>query len=368
MPPAPPDPAPPDAPHANQAAGSTQDLTRLILAILFLSALIGVSVWIVLPFLPSILWAATLVIATWPVLDRLERVLWRRRGLAVAAMTLGLLVLLVLPLWLAVDVVVKNAPLIVRWGEYALTMDFPPPPAWLAGLPLVGESAAEFWQNIGKAGWQDILQRAKPYAGQATSWFVSAAGSVGMMLVQLLLTIAVAVILYARGETAAAMVLRFGERLAGDRGRESVVLAAQAIRGVALGVVVTALVQSAVGGVGLAIAGVPFATVLFALMFLLCIAQLGPTLVLLPAVIWMYASGSFTLATVLLAFSLVAVTLDNVLRPLLIRLGADLPLLLILAGVIGGLIAFGLIGIFLGPTILAVGYTLLRSWMAEGEG
>jgi len=173
--------------------------------------------------------------------------------------------------------------------------------------------------------------------------------------------------MYAKGEEAAAMAIRFGRRLAGPRGEESVILAAQAIRGVALGVVVTALVQSAVGGIGLAIAGVPFAAVLTALMFMLCIAQLGPGLVLVPAVIWMYYSSDATLATVLLVFTLVAVTLDNFLRPILIRMGADLPLLLILAGVIGGLIAFGLIGIFLGPTILAVGYTLLRAWIADGE-
>jgi predicted PurR-regulated permease PerM len=343
-----------------------QDLTRLILAILFLGGLIGVSLWIMLPFLPAIVWATTLVIATWPLFRRLEAYLWNRRGLAVAAMTLVLLVLVVVPLWLAIDVVIKNAGRIASWGEYVVTMDFPPPPAWIAGLPLVGDTAAEFWAGIGQSGWKEVLERVRPYAGQATQWFVAAAGSFGLMLVQLLLTIAVSVILYANGEQAAALCVRFGGRLAGERGRQSAVLAAQAIRGVALGVVVTALVQSGVGGIGLAIAGVPFAAVLCALMFLLCLAQLGPGLVLIPAVVWMYMSSDATMATVLLVFSVVAMTLDNFLRPVLIRMGADLPLLLILAGVIGGLVAFGLIGIFLGPTVLAVGYTLLRAWIDDG--
>jgi predicted PurR-regulated permease PerM len=130
---------------------------------------------------------------------------------------------------------------------------------------------------------------------------------------------------------------------------------------------VTALAQSVLGGIGLAVAGVPFATVLTALMFILCLAQLGPAPVLIPAVIWMYYAGPALWATVLLVFTLVAMTMDNFLRPVLIRRGADLPLLLILAGVIGGLVAIGLLGIFIGPTVLAIAYTLVNAWMAEDE-
>jgi predicted PurR-regulated permease PerM len=106
---------------------------------------------------------------------------------------------------------------------------------------------------------------------------------------------------------------------------------------------------------------------LSAVILMLCIAQVGPALVLIPAVIWMYYSSDAFSATVLLIFSVVAIAIDNFIRPILIRRGADLPILLILAGVIGGLIAFGLIGIFIGPTVLAVGYTLLDAWIKEGE-
>ena len=204
-----------------------------------------------------------------------------------------------------------------------------------------------------------------PYAGALSVWFVSALGSVGEMFVQFLLTVAIAAVMYASGERAAAMVIRFGRRLAGDRGEFAVRLAGQAIRSVALGVVVTAVAQSVLGGIGLAVAGVPFASLLTALMFILCLAQIGPGLVLIPAVIWMYYAGDALWATVLLVFTIIAGTMDNFLRPILIRKGADLPLLLILAGVIGGLIATGLLGIFIGPTVLAVGYTLLNAWMDE---
>ncbi|MBE0549830.1 MAG: AI-2E family transporter, partial [Rubrivivax sp.] len=140
-----------------------------------------------------------------------------------------------------------------------------------------------------------------------------------------------------------------------------------AIRGVALGVGVTALVQALLGGIGVAAAGVPVAGLLTAVMFMLCIAQLGPLLVLVPAVIWVLWSGDTGWGIALGIWSAMVATIDNVIRPLLIRLGADLPLLLIFAGVIGGLFAIGLLGIFVGPVVLAVAYKLLQAWVDDGD-
>src|SRR5215471_11257597 len=133
---------------------------------------------------------------------------------------------------------------------------------------------------------RDLAPKLTPYAGELTRWFASAAGSLGAMIVQLLLIVAIAGVLYSRGEQAAAISIRFGRRLSGDQGEMVVRLAGQAIRAVALGVVVTAIAQSVLGGIGLAVAGVPFAALLAALMFLLCLAQIGPALVLIPAVVW----------------------------------------------------------------------------------
>ncbi len=137
-------------------------------------------------------------------------------------------------------------------------------------------------------------------------------------------------------------------------------LAAQAIRGVALGVVVTALLQTILGGIGVAIAGVPFAAVLTAIMFMLCIAQLGPILVLIGATVWVWMHSGAVAGTVMLIYSLAVGLMDNFVRPVLIKRGADLPLLLIFTGVVGGLVSLGLIGIFVGPVLLAVTYTLLN--------
>jgi predicted PurR-regulated permease PerM len=142
-------------------------------------------------------------------------------------------------------------------------------------------------------------------------------------------------------------------------------LAGNAVRGVALGVVVTALAQALLGGLGLWVAEVPGAGLWTAVMLLLAVAQVGPLPVLLGGVGWLFWSDQTGAAIGLLVWSVGVGLLDNVLRPWLIRKGADLPLLLIFAGVIGGLLAFGLIGIFVGPIVLAVTYTLLGSWMAE---
>jgi predicted PurR-regulated permease PerM len=188
------------------------------------------------------------------------------------------------------------------------------------------------------------------------------------VLVQFIVTVVMCAVLYSGGESWAAWVRRFSRRLAGERGDRVTVLAGQAIRGVALGVVVTAVLQSVLGGIGLAIAGVPFAPVLTAVMFVFCIAQLGPILVLLAATAWVYATVGTGWGTFMLVWSLVVGLMDNFVRPALIKRGADLPFLLIFSGVVGGLMAFGLVGIFVGPVVLAVAYTLLDDWISEEKG
>ncbi|TXR47097.1 AI-2E family transporter YdiK [Phyllobacterium endophyticum] len=344
-----------------------QDVTRVTLAVLFIGGLLLSSAWVLLPFLPAIIWALTLVIATWPLMIWTERHAGNRRSVAVLVMTIVLLLVLILPLWLAITMIVDNVGTIKGLIQSALTFRLPAAPEWLDRVPVVGARISETWTKMASASIHELAPTLDPYAGAAAQWFLSTAGSLGGMFLHFLLTTAIAAVMYAHGELGAATAIRFGRRLAGDRGEMVVRLAGQAIRGVALGVVVTAVAQSALGGIGLLIVGIPFASVLTAVMFILCLIQIGPGLVLIPAVIWMYYSGEVIWATVLLAFTLVAATMDGFLRPYLIRKGADLPLLLIFAGVIGGLVAFGMLGIFVGPTLLATAYTLLQAWMAETD-
>ena len=340
-----------------------RDLTRTVFAVLFIAGLIGASFWILQPFLVAIVWATMIVVATWPVMLALQARLWGRRGLAVTAMTLALLSVLIVPFSLAIGTIVTKSDEIVGWAKSLATLKMPPTPTWVGNLPLIGSKAAQTWDTLAAAGAGGLAAQAAPYLSSATRWFVAQVGSFGLVLLQFVLTVVISAILYQRGENAAAGVRSFAHRLAGARGENAVYLAGQAIRGVALGVVVTALAQAVLGGIGLAIAGVPFPAILTAVMFMLNIAQLGPILVLVPSVVWLYWSGSSGWGTFLLVWTIVVGTMDNFLRPILIKRGADLPLLLIFAGVIGGLMAFGLIGIFVGPVVLAVAYTLLQGWV-----
>jgi predicted PurR-regulated permease PerM len=344
-----------------------RELTGILLGVIFLGALIIASFWILRPFLAAAIWATMIVVATWPVMLWFQARLWRRRWLAVAAMTLILVLVFVVPLTLAIATIVMNADEIVDRLKSIAGFRMPTPPGWVADLPVVGAKVVVAWEQAAASGVEGLLAKLIPYAGSVTKWFVAEAGNVGFLFVQFLLTLVLAALMYAGGEAAALAVGRFGRRLAGERGENAVQLAGLAIRSVALGVVVTAVVQATLGGIGLSIAGVPFAGLLTALMLFLCIAQVGPSPVLVPAVIWLYWSGETAWGTVLLVWSLIVVTMDNFLRPMLIKRGADLPLLLIFAGVIGGLLAFGLVGIFVGPVVLAVAYTLLQAWIDDGK-
>ncbi len=344
-----------------------RDLTRTVLAVLFIVGLIGASLWIVRPFLGMIIWATMIVVATWPAMLAIQRRLWGKRALAITVMSLALLSVLVVPLSLAIATIVANADTMAGWAKSLTNFQMPPPPAWLASLPVIGPKLANAWGQVAATRVEELAARLAPYAGNAVRWFVAQVGSVGILVFQFIFIVVFSAILYARGERTAEAVVRFARRLAGANGENAVYLAGQAIRSVALGVVVTALLQSFVGGVGLAIAGVPFAAVLTAVMFMLGLAQLGPVLVLAPAVAWLYWGGSSGWATLLLVWTLPVAALDNVLRPILIRRGADLPFLLIFGGVVGGLISFGLIGIFVGPVVLAVAFTLLDAWVKREE-
>jgi len=340
------------------------DLTRTVFAVLLMLILISAAFYVLRPFLLPMIWAMTIVVATWPLLLTLQARL-RRRGLAVAAMTAAILLVFVVPLLLMVQTLVEHADTIVGWMGSLSTATIPPPPDWVARIPLAGAKLARYWTDVAAAGTPELADRLAPYASYAAQWLAGMAGSVGLVGIQFLLTIIITVILYSRGEAARDALIQFGRRLAGDRGEHAVLLAGQAIRAVALGVVVTALVQTALAGIGLGVAGVPFAGLLTAVILLLCIAQIGPLIVLLPAVVWLFWHDQTVSGSVLLVWSLFVGLLDNVLRAVLIRRGANLPLLLIFAGVIGGLIAFGIVGLFVGPVVLAIAYTLLKQWVEE---
>ena len=345
---------------------ASRDITHMILSVLFIGGLIVSSFWILRPFLISLVWASVIVVATWPAFERLEILLAGRRSFAVAIMALTILLMIIVPITLAVATIVGNAGNITAQVKSLSTMALSAPPDWVGGIPLVGSKIAERWSEFASLSPDERVAPMLPHVRAVLQWFMAKAGSVGITMLYFFLTVIVATILYAKGQIVRKGILSFARRLAGQQGEDVAILAAKAVRGVVLGVVVTALIQAAIGSIGLFVTGVPAAALLTAVMLILCLAQLGPLLVLIPSTVWLYWSGHPAWGTMLLVISLVASAMDNIIRPFLIRKGADLPLLLIFSGVIGGLVAFGIIGLFIGPVILAVTYTLLKVWVAGG--
>lgn len=352
---------------SENAAALSWDVTRILLAVVSIGGLIAATFWVLRPFLPALIWATMIVVATWPVMRAVQARLGNRRGLAVVVMTAAMLVVVVAPLAIGIVVVVQHAADVVEWSKSLSASVAAGPPAWLSDLPLVGKRIATEWEKIASARPEELAAQVRPYVADVGRWVVGRAGGLSILLIQLVLTVGISAMLYARGELVAAGVRAFARRLAGDSGEEVVLLSAQAVRAVALGIVVTAVVQSAIGGVGLAITGVPYAMLLTAVMFLLAVAQIGAGPILFGAVIWLYWKDETLWAVVMLGWSLITMSLDNVLRPILIKRGADLPLVLIFAGVLGGLLAFGIIGLFVGPVVLAVTYTLLVAWVTDRD-
>ena len=351
----------------NKTVPGSYDITRVTFAVLFIGGIIAASFWVFKPFLTSFIWATIIVIATWPVLLKLQGWLWNKRGLAVTAMTVLLLLVLVVPLTLAIVAIIDGADKISDLIKSVGAFTVPPMPEWVGKIPVVGKNIAERWQQIAALPPDELSARLTPYAKNALGWFLAKAGSFGMMILQFLLTVIISAILYATGETAASGVRSFARRLAGAKGDETAVLAGMSVRGVALGVVLTAIIQSVLAGIGLAITGVPAVAILTAVMFMLCIAQVGPALVLILSIAWLFWKGDPFWGSVLIVWSVPVLVLDNIIKPVLIKKGADLPLLLIFAGVIGGLLAFGIIGLFIGPVVLAVSHVLLKAWVSGGE-
>jgi len=347
---------------ADQAA-----LVRIVerSAVLLLLALLLYAVLRVLePFAIAIMFGGFLAIGTWALRDALVR-----RGLpasvAAGVMLVALILLVALPaLALAPGLAgqVKQGAALAR-----AALDNAPEaaPAWLAALPLVGDSAERFWPQL-RAAQDNFQALLRPYAGVISETLIDLGRGVVGSLVQMLLALIVATALWVSGDRIAAMLRDVAARLGGPTAVAAVEAAGGAVRGVAWGVVGTAILQGLLLGAGLAIAGVPGAATLGFLAFICSASQvLGPLVIVAwgGAAWWLYAGGETGWAIFMVLWGAVLVSgSDNVVRPLLISRGSTMPMTLIILGVFGGLIAFGFLGLFVGPAVLAVAHALMQAW------
>jgi predicted PurR-regulated permease PerM len=313
------------------------------------------------PFLVPIVWGMVIAVASHRAYARINHWLGDRHGLAAAILTLLLLLLLIVPLGLLSRALIDD---VARLAEALAAghLSVPEPPTWLHGLPVVGGPLDQFWRlaesNVGQA-----LARIGPQLQATAIWLLSFIAGAGFGMLSFLAAIVIAGVLLAHSAETERLCDLIATRLVGRRGPDLVALAEQTIRSVARGMLGTALIQSLLVGIGLVWAAIPGAAFLTLISFLLSVVQVGPALVLLGAVAYKFSLGFTPESFLFLGWCLLAGLSDNVLRPLLLSKGGDVPLWVILIGTLGGLIAHGLIGLFVGPIAVALGYRLFQVWV-----
>ncbi|MFQ6347372.1 AI-2E family transporter [Pseudomonas sp. R11F] len=336
---------------------------RLLVQILLL-VLFGASFWVMAPFWSALFWGAVLAFASWPLMRLLTRWLGGRESLAAGILTLCWMLLVAVPLvWLGFNLAdhVRDAVGLIK----DIQVDgLPAAPAWLNSIPFVGDRLVAAWDSIDQQG-AALMVSIKPYLGQVGNWLLARSAQIGGGILELTLSLVFVFFFYRDGPRLAVFVHRLLERLIGERAGYYIELVAGTVQRVVNGVIGTAAAQALLALIGFLIAGVPGALVLGIVTFLLSLIPMGPPLVWIPATAWLAWKGDYTYAVFLGVWGTFIISgVDNVLKPYLISRGGNLPLVIVLLGVFGGLIAFGFIGLFIGPTLLAVAYSLLTDWSA----
>lgn len=319
------------------------------------------------PFISALLWAVVLCFSTWPAYRRLTVALGQRRTLAAVVMGVGLLLILILPLTIIGSTLADNVRDLAVAARRSLEQGPPAPPAWLRKMPVIGHSASDYWQSLTQ-NTATLWTEARRFIEPLSSWLLRLGLSIGSGLMELGLSVLISLFLFRDGACLATRLSEAVDRIGGKRGQHLLAVAGNTVRGVVYGVLGTALVQAILMGVGLLVAGVPGAGVLVLLTFFISVVPLtGPALVWIPAAAWLFCRGSTGWGIFLIIWGAGVNSVEHIIKPLLIGKGSDLPFLLIFFGVLGGAKAFGFIGVFLGPTLLAVGYRLVSEWGATNR-
>lgn len=338
-------------------------ITLVVLAVLVLGVFM-----VLRPFLSAIAWAAVLAATTWPVFDWMVN----RSGrptVAAGVMTLIILTVVVAPFVIVGATLAENADRFAAFGKDLVASGPPDPPAWVAGIPVVGENIASYWSSIAHDG-ASLVSEFVRLLEPLRAFAFRAGAVVGDGLIQLTLSVFIAFFFYRDGRAIVARLRAAVNRIAPARGLHMLEVAGATTRAVVYGILGTALAQGVLMAIGLYIVGIKAAPLLGLVTFFLSPVPVGPPLVWIPAGLWLiFAQGETAWGIFLLAWgALVVSSVDNVLKPILISRGSNLPFILVLLGVFGGVVAFGFIGVFLGPVLLALGFALVKEWAQPHAG
>lgn len=342
--------------------------TQAIEIAIRLSILFLIFAWclqIITPFIGLIAWGAIIAISIYSPFQKLEQKLGGRKKLAVFLVAiLGVAVILVPVILLSTSLIESVSTLgdEISTGEFTI----PPPSDAVREWPFIGEKTHALWQQA-STDLHSLVQEHRDQLAAVSKSLLSAAAGVGAGLLQFVISMLIASVFLASAESASAAMQRLARRLAGAHGEPLLALSTATVRSVAVGVIGIAFIQALLGGLGMLFAGVPAAGLLAILILLLAIAQLPPLLILAPVMFYVFSVASPTVAVVFMIWSILVSMSDAVLKPMLLGRGVDAPMLVILLGAIGGMIASGIVGLFIGAVILALGYKLFQSWVEQGD-
>jgi predicted PurR-regulated permease PerM len=325
---------------------------------------LAIGVFLVMqPFLSALLWGIILTISTWPLHVRLTRALGGRTGTSAAILTLVACAIFLIPLVLLGQNLAENVAQLAAKLQELRNNNVSEPPSWVAPLPLLGSRLHQFWSDLA-AGSVEATAKLEPYVQIARARILTFGALIGSGVMEILISLLIAFFLYRDGQRAATALGSVLERLAGRRGPRLLDVAAGTLKGVVYGIIGTNLTEAILAAIGFRIAGVPGALLLGFFCFFLTLIPVGPILIWLPATIWLFTTGETGWAIFLIIWSIMVFSvLEAVLRTFLVSRGSDLPMIMILLGLFGGLLTFGFIGLFLGPCLLALGYALIREWI-----
>ena len=339
---------------------------RLLMALLLGGVAIGCAL-VLQPFLSAILWAGILTYTTWPMFEYVRSHAGTGRTGTAAVMVAIVAVVVVLPLALAAPGGADDADQLRRMVQDAATAGLPQAPAWLPDVPAAGPALGELW-NSWAADLQVMVDFFRPYFGMAAEFGLSLLLGLANGVLQFLLALFVAFFFFVSGDRLALVLTGLLRRIAGPQAERLIVVTGATVRGVVYGILGTAIVQGILTTIGLWGAGLPRPLLLGVIAGGLSVLPIGAPVVWIPAALWLLSQGHTWRGLLLAAYSFVFISgADSVIRPLFIARGAQLPFLLTMLGVLGGALAFGLLGIFVGPVLLGIGYTLVLEWARPAD-
>ena len=336
-----------------------------MLGLAALAVLMAGCLLVLLPFVTALLWAVILTFSTWPIYAGLKRSVGGRPTVAAGLMTVAVSLVMLAPFVIVVFGLADNASELIDALRRLFENGLPDAPAWVRNLPLVGDRIETYWRAL-VHDENRLLDELRTMLVATRAFLLTGGGYLAAGVMQLALSVLVAFFLFRDGEAAAARLQQATLRVAGPDARYLLDVAGQTVNSVVYGILGTALAQGVLAGIGFWVARVPGASLLGLATFFLSVVPVGPPLIWGSAAVWLYYQGEVGWAVFLALWGLLVVSMvDNFLKPFIISRGSSLPFILVFLGVLGGVVAFGFIGVFLGPTLLAVGYRILDEWAGE---